>query len=423
MINAYEIAASSPWAIRPEWLTTILDIAKGNGDIDEAMEKRLQAVLATPGERMEGSNRVSIRDGVAIVSIRGPIFRYANLFTAISGATSIQTTAQDFQATLDNPEVHSIILEMDTPGGMVTGVNEFSEQVFSARGAKPIIAYVGGMAASAGYWIASAADEIVTDATGELGSIGVVMAYLDTRERDKKKGIEEIDIVSSVSPDKRPDPKTERGMSVLRQRVDALADVFVGTVARNRGIESETVLENYGQGAVFAGSNAIEAGLADRLGSLESLIAELAGNASNTMTEGFFMSESNKGSPAAEQPVITVAFVKASHPDVAQALIDEGAASVDQNKIETEATEAERKRISAINGLSCEGFEEQIQAGIDGGDQPEAVAMAILQAQKERGTDLSSQAEDATAAGHVVAGADKVDGWDKSFSKTEGKGG
>lgn len=164
------------------------------------------------------------------------------------------------------------MLNLDTPGGEVTGINEFAQMIFDARGKKPIVAYVDGMAASAGYWIASAADEIVTDETGLLGSIGVVAAVPNPDARSAR----EVQFVSSQSPKKRPNPNTESGREQLQAMVDDLATVFVRTVARNRSVTESDVLDRFGQGAVLVGANAVQAGLADRLGSFEGVIAELA---------------------------------------------------------------------------------------------------------------------------------------------------
>ncbi len=418
-INAFDVALAAPWAIPEDWLKTILNIASGNGDVPAALQLHKNAVEAVPARPLDGTRRVGVRDGVAILPIRGPIFRYANLFTAVSGATSIQTTALDFHTALEDQDVDSIILDLDSPGGMVVGVNEFSEQIFSARGTKPIIAYAGGMAASAAYWIASAADEIVTDATAELGSIGVVMGYLDDRESNKKRGIELIEIVSSVSPNKHQDPKTEKGKTELQRRVDDLAGVFVNAVARNRGVDIGTVTNDYGRGGVKAGQSAVNAGIADRLGSLESLIAELAGNASKSKPRSIFMSNTT-GAPAAENPVNADNF-KLSHPDIAAALAEEGKKSVDVDALKASSAEAERARIQSLLAIETADSKDDIRAAIeDGKTTAESMALTILKKQKERGgaslEGLKGEGIGTTAM-RPADGNDNASAWDKSLKK------
>ncbi|MCF1457754.1 MAG: S49 family peptidase, partial [Shewanella sp.] len=139
-------------------------------------------------------------------------------------------------------------------------------------GRKPIVAYVGGTAASAAYWIASAADEVVVDATARLGSIGVVMTLRRSKDDDQS---ETLEIVSSQSPNKRLDPASQKGRAAYQAQKDQLADVFIDRVARNMDVSRETVLEDFAQGGILIGQTAVDKGMAARLGSLEGVIAEL----------------------------------------------------------------------------------------------------------------------------------------------------
>lgn len=254
-----------PWCITQEWLSAILAIAQRDTPGLEAVEAQL-------GRKLEYTRTVTERGGVATIPVDGPIFRKANLFTAMSGATSLEVLAKDFHAALHNPQVRSILLAIDSPGGEATGVNEFAEIVYAARGQKPIVAYVEGLGASAAYWIASACDEIICDATAMLGSIGVVAAM----DAPDETG-EEIVFVSTQSPNKRPDLRTDDGKLQIQSLIDATADVFVTAVARNRGVSTEHVLERFGAGGLKLGADAVEAKLADRLGSYEQTLAELQG--------------------------------------------------------------------------------------------------------------------------------------------------
>lgn len=275
MIRILSRIKSEPWAITREVMDTIMDIAQRENMSPEAVAQKL-------GRPLENTYDVEIRDGIAILPIQGPLFRYANLFTMISGATSYDKLATDFAQAVENPRVSAILLNIDSPGGEANGVSEFADHIAAARGKKPIIAYVGGVAASAAYWLASAADEIVISDTALLGSIGTVMSITDTRERDAKAGVKRYEVVSSQSPYKRVDVATEDGQSRIQVLVDSLSDVFVTKVANYRGTDVETVLKNYGQGDVLVGQAAVGAGLADRIGSFEAVIAELQGQSSGS---------------------------------------------------------------------------------------------------------------------------------------------
>jgi signal peptide peptidase SppA len=266
MTRILDTILSLPWAIREESLEAMIEIASRENQLSP------EAVQALLGRPLENSHSVTIRDGVATIPIEGPIVRYASFFTAVSGGTSIETVAQDLTATLANPDIHAIVLTIDSPGGEVNGVAELSDLIYEARGSKPIIAYASNQACSAAYWIATAADKIVVAPTAMLGSIGVVATFGKLTPEEKARRIE---FVSSQSPKKRPNLDTKEGRGQIQSMVDALADVFVERVARNRSVTIDTVLEEFGAGGVFIGQTVVDAGMADEVGSYEHTIASL----------------------------------------------------------------------------------------------------------------------------------------------------
>lgn len=315
--------AGEPWAITETALHTILEIAARENESP-------QAVAAKLGRNLQNTYSVTERDGVAIIPVTGPLFRYANLFTMISGASSYELIARDFTTALENPQIKGIILDIDSPGGEVNGVSELSNMVFAARGKKPVVAYASGDAASGAYWIASAADEIVVSETSALGSIGVVGMY----QGKSGKSAEAVEIVSSQSPHKRLDPTTDDGRSRLQIRIDSMADVFIETIARNRNVSAENVQNHYGGGDVMIGAKAVSAGLADRIGSLEGLIAELSSPQNSPRTEGFFNAQNQPPSTQEKKPM-DIETLKKDHPDLVATLTREGAS-------------AEKKRLNDI---------------------------------------------------------------------------
>lgn len=280
MIRILSRITSEPWAITSESMEMILQILQRENESPQAVAARL-------GRPLDNTYAVENRDGIAVLPVNGPLFRYADFFTEISGATSYDRLATDFARARDDTRISSILLNIDSPGGEANGCSEFADMVFASRGVKPIVAYVGGSACSAAYWIASAADEIVIGDTAILGSIGTVLGIADTRERDAKAGVRRMEIVSSQSPYKRVDPTTEEGHGRLLARVDALSEVFIAKVARNRGVSVDTVMREFGQGDVFVGQAAVQAGLADRVGSFEALVAEMLSGTYRRSTSNF----------------------------------------------------------------------------------------------------------------------------------------
>ena len=274
LINAI---TSATWAIEPQALAQIIGIVEDHASLSrEEWAERLEAVEKQRGRPLSNDRKaVTVRDGVATIEVVGPIVRRADMFSQISGMTSIETLAKDFGAAMDDRTVRAIVLAVDSPGGEVTGVAEFADMIYAARSvpnAKPVVAYIGGLGASAGYWIASAAERVVCDSTALLGSIGVVQVVRDpSKSRDTSN-----EFVSSQSPHKRPDPTTGTGASQIQGVVDAMASVFVAAVARNRDVPETTVLADFGGGGLFVGGAAVAAGLADAVSSYESVLADLA---------------------------------------------------------------------------------------------------------------------------------------------------
>lgn len=391
MSKAFELAASRPWLILPDSLDTLMSIADRQGN-PEALEARL-------GRPLDNTRSVTMRDGIAIIPVTGPIMRYANLFTRISGATSTQELATDLQAALDNPQVKGIILDVDSPGGEANGINELADMVFAARGKKPIKAYGGGTVASAAYWIASAADELVVDDTALVGSIGVVVEVVT---RTAREGEKRYTITSSNAPNKRPDMTTEEGRGKLKQSIDALAHVFVSKVARNLNVDAEAVPGMGDDGGVLVGAAAVESGLATRLGSLEGLIAEMSKATSNP---GFSFTNPRKISMTTVTTTAELQAALAAGTDP-QTIQIAAAESVDVEAINaaaaTEASAAavtgERERIKGINALATAGFEAEITAAIDSGASVEATALTLFKAAQERGITVQAIRQDAPSA-------------------------
>lgn len=269
-LSAFDVALEQIWALNEKNLRKVLTIATREHDVD------FEAVEAAQGRRLDSAENASLRDGVATIPIVGPLFRYANMFTQISGATSIETTARDLRQAVNDPAVRAILLSVDSPGGTVSGTNELAKMVRAAAAAKPVAAYVSHAGASGAYWIASAANRVYVDETAMVGSIGVVAAFIDDSKRAEARGIRQVTFVSSQSPDKRPDVETAAGRAVIQRRVDNMAQIFIEAVARHRGVDAATVMRDFGRGDVLLGRDAVRAGMADGVSSYEEVLAGLA---------------------------------------------------------------------------------------------------------------------------------------------------
>lgn len=264
-LYAHAFLASKQWALDGAFLKNMVKVAM------REEFNTLEALEGKSGRRI--SAITEIRKDVAILNVNGVVSRYSNLFQAICGGVSTELLAKEFNAALDNSAIKGIVLNIDSPGGEASGIHELSEMIFSARGRKPIHAYVGGDGCSAAYWIASACDRVTIDATARLGSIGTVLGFEKHQAAD---GVKSYEFVSSQSPNKRLDPDSEQGQQAIQQQLDDMSEVFIQRVARNMSTTRDKVIKDFGQGGVMIGQRAVDAGLAHELGSLEAIISKLS---------------------------------------------------------------------------------------------------------------------------------------------------
>lgn len=222
----------------------------------------------------EGLTSMTIQDGVAVIPLRGMITP-DDPFAPYYGETNLAMFTKNFDAALANPKVDSIVLNIYSPGGYVYGVEAAANRIYEARGTKPIRSYTDTLAASAGYWIASAADSIhLGSETAEVGSIGVYLVHFDYSEMLTEAGIKVTEITSGEfkgigSPYA---AMTAEEKKMLQADSNYVYTRFVNTVARNRGTSVTDVLKS-ANGTTFYGSEAIKAGLADSINTFQEVLA------------------------------------------------------------------------------------------------------------------------------------------------------
>ena len=323
----------------------------------------------------------SYHGNVGVIHISGIISRHADMLASFlgMGSAAIENIAKDFQSLLDNDEVKSIILDFDTPGGAITGVNELAEIIYKARGIKPIKAYVTGMACSAGYFLAAACDEIIIDEMGQVGSIGVMRVVSKSNEKS-------VIFKSSQSPMKNVEAESELGKAEYQSKVDYLASIFIDKVAKYRGITSDEVINRGNKGGVLVGAVAVTAGLADRLGSMDQLIIEL-----NNINKKENYKEKNM-------------------PENLKEHAEEKA--VDTAQIEANAVAAERKRVAELMAIQVPGCEKLVQEAISSGASvadTNARIVAYIQSEEYQAALKKEEQPIVQAVEPVVAGADMLD--------------
>jgi signal peptide peptidase SppA len=291
------LVGEHPWAVLPATLDVVVEVlmlrAEGVMFTDEEIHQRLGAAGPQRREARTVSN-------IAVLPLHGVIAPKMNAMTQISGGTSADVFGAVFQRVMDNPEISAVVVDADTPGGSVFGVEELATTIRSARGSKPIIAVVNHMAASAGYWLASQADEIIASPSSMLGSIGCIAAHTDLTAAAAKAGIKTTYITagkykSEAAPD---EALSDEARADMQAKVDEYYRVFVNAVAKGRGVTPQAVREGFGQGRLVQAREAVKLGMADGIGTLDQVIERLA---SGSRTVGKLAAKGQRLFTAVEQ--------------------------------------------------------------------------------------------------------------------------
>ena len=271
------------WAMVPEYMEAMLDVlqlrATGLRLSDDEVAARLAA--ANHGALgMTTGRPVSPSSGlVAVLPLYGVIAPKASMINQTSGpsGTSCEAFGQAFDAAMGNDQVSAIVIDVDSPGGTITGVPELAAKILSARGTKRIVAVASGMAASAAYWIASAADEVAVTPSGEVGSIGVYTVHSDLSGMMAADGVKQTIVkAGKYKAEGHPSqPLGEETLAAMQERVDEAYGSFITAVAKGRGVAASDVRSGYGQGRIVSASKAKEMGMVDRIATLDDVVSRL----------------------------------------------------------------------------------------------------------------------------------------------------
>lgn len=400
---------TSPWAIVPEKLMEIQAIYATHLRGEKIDLKAVEAQLGRPLENDRKS--FENKNGVGIIRVEGVLARRLNLFSRISGGSSTEQMRTQFRDALTDRETESILLVIDSPGGTVDGTQEFAEEIFRARGKKPIKAIALGTIASAAYWIGAAADELyLASDTTVAGSIGVVATHVDVSRAEDRIGVKTTEITAGKFKRiaSQYAPLSQEGRAAMQDMVDDIYTAFVQDVAAFRKRPVDAVLEKMADGRIFLGSKAIEAGLADGFVMEQDILAamqrgRMGGFAKRSIGSSGRQHEGASMDKKAIIESLTAEELKAMNPALAELLIEEGkvvgfaerlaednaraqsdgyAKGLEEGKV-LGAT-AERERIQAVESQSLPGHVELIeQLKYDGKTTGPEAAVKILQAEKE----------------------------------------
>lgn len=261
------------WAMKPEALSLLLDDCRKaefqTGDRPEAsMEARRNGAAEGPSAEPYTQN-----GSVAVIPVNGPLSKNGLTFWGITFMASMRGLSAALRCAEADPAVSAILLDVDSPGGTVDGIEELADTVAAVNAAKPVYAYADGLMASAGYWLSCHAREIAAPSTAEVGSIGVVLM-----QREISRALDTMGVSYSVitaghykAAGNPVQPLTEEMRAYLQSGVDEVYELFLQHVERGRGVSREKALA-MADGRVFLAGEALKTGLVDRICSKEAFI-------------------------------------------------------------------------------------------------------------------------------------------------------
>jgi signal peptide peptidase SppA len=237
---------------------------------------------------------------------------------ANSGLTSYEGIGAQLDDATNDSEIKSILIDMNSYGGEATGMFSLAAKVRAASKKKRVVAVVNDVAASAGYGIVAGADEIIVSPTSLVGSIGVVMMHLDRSGEMQMKGLRPTFIHAGAHKvDGNPfGPLSDEVRASLQRDVNTLYDRFLETVASGRGSRLSVAKARATEAKTFFGQDAIDRGLADRIGTFEEVLSDLnrpAASSGGTSKKGTSRMEDDKNitatgiSPEAHNAAVTAA--------------------------------------------------------------------------------------------------------------------
>jgi signal peptide peptidase SppA len=214
-----------------------------------------------------GDSAYNVVAGVAVIPVEGTLVAKLGSLRPYSGMTGYDGLRQNFLTALGDPAVEAIVFDIDSPGGEVAGMLDLADTIYQARGIKPIQAILTESAYSAAYAIASATDRVIVPRTGGTGSIGCICMHVDMTKAMSAAGLT-VTLIRYGAHKMEGNPFEGLSADALARKqaeIDTLGEMFVATVARNRGLTAAAVRATDAE--CFLGQAGVAIGLADEIAS------------------------------------------------------------------------------------------------------------------------------------------------------------
>lgn len=233
-----------------------------------------------------------VRGDIGVIQVRGTITPRPSLFS--SGGTSCAEIGEALDEMVANPDVAAIVMDFDTPGGQVFGVEELGMKIAAAKKVKSVHGCISHMACSAGMWLISQCASISAAPNAWTASIGVLMRHLSTAKSDERMGISYTTVTAGRRKAEADSsiPLGEEARKHYQDQCDALYEKFVSAVAAGRGVSKDKVRSaEWGEGAVVLAEEAVKVGMVDRIATMDEVLAQLRGKEMDKRKRKLMMAE------------------------------------------------------------------------------------------------------------------------------------
>ena len=277
-------AMRTPWAMHPDVLASYASsLVQKLAATPNADMTTIEAALAgVPRGRPVPAR--SAQGSIAVIPLHGAIMQRAGMMELCGGGTSTDTFGAAFREALADDSISQILIDIDSPGGSVHGIGELADEIYQARQQKPVVAFANSTAASAAYWVGSAASEFYMTPGGEVGSIGIVMAHRDLSEAMAKAGVKTTFISAGrFKTEGNPtEPLSKDALDYLKSRTADYYNTFTENVARGRGVSTSAVRNGMGQARMLGAKAAKAENMADGVMTFGDVIKKMQRGAGTT---------------------------------------------------------------------------------------------------------------------------------------------
>lgn len=269
LIHVLRAVYCEPWLIRAEIHAQVASIVKAHVDGTAHLLDKMNG--------MEDGSELcpEMQDGVCIIPVDGIIGKRVSALEKSSGVVDSEDLCAALDMALEDENVQAVVLDINSPGGTVTGTPECADRVEALGKVKPVIAYCDMMCCSAAYWIASQARAIYSSGSASIGSIGVYMSMLDQSRAAEMQGLkQEVFKAGKYKGMGIPGTTlTPEQREHLQERVDMIHGQFKAAVRKGRGMD---IADAHMEGQDFYGLECIENGLVDSIASRADAIRDAA---------------------------------------------------------------------------------------------------------------------------------------------------